>query len=123
MEIIQKNCVGGDNITNLMPGKDILTDLYDIFMVPSGEKLFIFPEKMIPDLILPNIKMPGNGYEVIKRLKADEKTRTNPGPVIFRGELNYESKNQTNGNYYRHDDGGGFGHLNYLVDPGQRPTG
>jgi putative two-component system response regulator len=83
MNTIRKKIVlVDDNITNLMLGKDILTDLYDIFTVPSGEKLFIFLERMKPDLILLDIEMPGmNGYEVIKRLKAHAGTAEIP--VIF----------------------------------------
>ncbi|MDR3138672.1 MAG: response regulator [Treponema sp.] len=71
-----------DNITNLTVGKNILINYYDIFTVPSGEKLFVLLEKIAPDLILLDIEMPSmNGYEVIKRLKAAEKTADIP--VIF----------------------------------------
>jgi putative two-component system response regulator len=71
-----------DNITNLMLGKNILTEKYDIFTVPSGEKLFLLLGKIKPDLILLDIEMPEmNGYEVIKKLKADPEAA--PIPVIF----------------------------------------
>jgi putative two-component system response regulator len=71
-----------DNITNLTVGKNILINNYDIFTVPSGEKLFILLERIAPDLILLDIEMPGmNGYEVIKRLKASKSTADIP--VIF----------------------------------------
>jgi putative two-component system response regulator len=71
-----------DNITTLTLGSFTLTAKYDIFTVPSGEKLFKLLEKVIPDLILLDIDMPEmDGYEVIKRLKADPHTAGIP--VIF----------------------------------------
>jgi putative two-component system response regulator len=71
-----------DNLANLAAGKIILKDHYDIFPIPSGNKLFEMLEKVMPDLILLDIEMPGtNGYEAIKKLKAEEKTADIP--VIF----------------------------------------
>jgi putative two-component system response regulator len=71
-----------DNITTLTLGSFTLTAKYDIFTVPSGEKLFKLLEKVIPDLILLDINMPGmDGYEVIKRLKTSPHTADIP--VIF----------------------------------------
>jgi putative two-component system response regulator len=71
-----------DNITNLMLGKSILIEKYDIITVPSGEKLFVLLEKIKPNLILLDIEMPEmNGFEVIKKLKSGPKTRDIP--VIF----------------------------------------
>jgi putative two-component system response regulator len=71
-----------DNITNLTLGKNILTEKYDIFTVPSGEKLFFLLEKVNPNLILLDIEMPEmNGYEVMKLLKVNQKTADIP--VIF----------------------------------------
>jgi len=71
-----------DNITILTMGNFILNGKYNIFTVPSGEKLFRLLEKVLPDLILLDIEMPEmNGYEVIKRLKAER--RTAGIPVIF----------------------------------------
>ncbi|MDR2940217.1 MAG: HD domain-containing protein, partial [Clostridiales bacterium] len=71
-----------DNIINLTTAKNALTDNYDIYTVPSGEKLFKVLEKTRPDLILLDIDMPVmNGYEVIRLLK--NKKDTANIPVIF----------------------------------------
>jgi putative two-component system response regulator len=71
-----------DNITNLTVGKNTLIDKYDVFTIPSGEKLFKMLEKVIPEMILLDVEMPEmNGYEVIKILKKHEKTAHIP--VIF----------------------------------------
>jgi putative two-component system response regulator len=71
-----------DNITTLTLGSFTLTEKYDVFTIPSGEKLFKLLEKVKPNLILLDIDMPEmDGYEVIKRLKANPKTADIP--VIF----------------------------------------
>jgi len=71
-----------DDITNLGVAKSNLSDRYFLFTAPSGETLFKILEKVTPSLILLDIEMPVmNGYEVIKLLKADEKTASIP--VIF----------------------------------------
>ena len=55
---------------------------YDVFTVPSAEKLFQLLEKTMPDIILLDVMMPGmSGYEAIKVLKAEP--RTIDIPVIF----------------------------------------
>ena len=59
-----------DNITNLNSGKAALEQKYTVITIPSGEKLFVAIEKVIPDLILLDIDMPGmSGYDAIKVLK------------------------------------------------------
>ncbi|MDR2532101.1 MAG: response regulator [Oscillospiraceae bacterium] len=71
-----------DDMTNLVVAKNNLTAKYDVFTVPSGEKLFSLLEKVTPDLILLDVNMPiMNGYEVITVLKKNEKTANIP--VIF----------------------------------------
>ncbi|AEF80297.1 HD domain-containing phosphohydrolase [Leadbettera azotonutricia] len=71
-----------DNMASLTMGKNILKDKYNVFPIPSGEKLFEVLQKVTPDLILLDIAMPDmDGYEVIKKLKADRKTQDIP--VVF----------------------------------------
>jgi putative two-component system response regulator len=71
-----------DNMSNLTAGKIMLKDHFDVFSIVSGNRLFEILEKITPDLILLDIEMPGmNGYEAIKKLKAEQKTRDIP--VIF----------------------------------------
>jgi putative two-component system response regulator len=71
-----------DNPVNLKMARNILMDVYNIFTVPSAEKMFQFLEKVVPDLILLDILMPETtGYEAIKKLKSE--ARTCGIPVIF----------------------------------------
>ncbi len=71
-----------DNVVNLAIGKNALIEKYQVFTMPSGEKLLKFMEKMLPDLILLDIEMPDmNGYEILKTLKSREETADIP--VIF----------------------------------------
>ena len=76
-----------DNITNLKIGRGLLADKYNVFTLPSGEKLFQMLEKVRPDLILLDVEMPEmDGFEVIRRLKASESTAAIP--VIFLTAVN-----------------------------------
>ncbi|MDR0562142.1 MAG: response regulator [Spirochaetaceae bacterium] len=71
-----------DDITNLTVGKNALIEKYDVFTIPSGEKLFKMLDKVIPDMILLDVDMPGmNGYDVISALKKRENAANIP--VIF----------------------------------------
>jgi putative two-component system response regulator len=71
-----------DNATNLTIGKNALIGKYNVFTIPSGEKLLKMLEKIIPDLILLDVEMPEmNGYEAIKIIKSDN--RTSNIPIIF----------------------------------------
>ena len=61
---------------------ETLGDDYDISVAMDGESALDYLSEALPDLILLDIMMPGlNGYEVIARLKAHERTRE--VPVIF----------------------------------------
>jgi putative two-component system response regulator len=71
-----------DNLANLNIGKSMLKDRYEVYALPSAERLFTFLEAVTPDLILLDIKMPDmNGFDVIRILKTD--TRYSAVPVIF----------------------------------------
>jgi putative two-component system response regulator len=69
-------------MSNLTAGKTMLKNYYDVFSIPSGGKLFEMLEKVTPDLVLLDIEMPVmNGYEALKKLKAEKKTHNIP--VVF----------------------------------------
>ena len=71
-----------DNLASLTMGRNMLKTFYEVYPAPSAEKLFEILDNVIPDLILMDIEMPGiNGYEAIKRLKADHRFANIP--VIF----------------------------------------
>ena len=71
-----------DNMANLKIGKNMLKDVYEVYALPSADKLFACLERVIPDLILLDIEMPTmSGYEVIKILKANERCANIP--VVF----------------------------------------
>ena len=76
-----------DNIINLTMGRNVLSDQYDVFTIPSGEKFFALLERITPDLILLDVEMPDmNGYTVLSRLK--KMKGREEIPVIFITEKN-----------------------------------
>ena len=71
-----------DAKANLTMGRNLLKTFYEIYPAPSARRLFEILENVIPDLILLDIEMPEmDGYEAIKKLKADP--RFADIPVIF----------------------------------------
>jgi len=71
-----------DDITNLTVARNNLAGTYKVLTAPSGHKLFLLLEKVIPALILLDIEMPEmDGYEVMEKLKENRKTADIP--VIF----------------------------------------
>jgi putative two-component system response regulator len=71
-----------DNPVNLMIARNTLMTKYDVFTVPSAEKLFHFLEHTLPDLIVLDVLMPGiSGYKAIETLKQNKETSNIP--IIF----------------------------------------
>jgi len=71
-----------DDPVILKIGRHFLSEAYEVFPLPSAEKLFEALEKVTPDLILLDIVMPEiDGVEALTRLKAD--ARFASIPVIF----------------------------------------
>jgi putative two-component system response regulator len=71
-----------DNPVNLKMARNTLMEIYDVFTVPSAEKMFLFLEKTLPDMILLDVLMPEiNGYEAMRMLAGKE--RVKHIPVIF----------------------------------------
>ena len=71
-----------DNTANLQSAKNVLSEVCDVFTVPSAEKMFELLKRHTPILILLDINMPNmNGYEALQRLKSD--TATSDISVIF----------------------------------------
>jgi putative two-component system response regulator len=73
-----------DNPVILKSARNVLMKDYDVFTVPSGEKLFQLLDRLPtpPDLILLDVMMPTqSGYDVIKALKLTP--GTSDIPVMF----------------------------------------
>ncbi|MDR2199060.1 MAG: response regulator [Deltaproteobacteria bacterium] len=77
-----KVMVVDDSVTNLRVAKNVLSDMVDVYTIPSATRMFELLEGIDPALILLDIKMPEiTGTEAIKRLKSTEKHKDIP--VIF----------------------------------------
>jgi len=89
-DIRKKAILVDDNPINLKLARNALMDKYDVFTVPSAEKLFEILEKTLVDIILLDVMMPVmSGHDAIKVLKNNP--RTADIPVIF-----LTSKSDTN---------------------------
>jgi putative two-component system response regulator len=82
MEERKKIILVDDTPVILKIARNTLMSKYDVFTIPSAEKMFQLLEKTLPDMIILDVMMPGmNGYEVIERLKTTPATEHIP--VIF----------------------------------------
>lgn len=71
-----------DDKVSLKMGNAVLEAAYDVFTADSAYRMFMLLDRITPDLILLDIRMPDmNGYDTIRRLKEEEKTKNIP--VIF----------------------------------------
>lgn len=72
-----------DTTANLQLLTNLLTEHgYRVHPASDGELALEFVQSILPDLVLLDIRMPGmDGYEVCRRLKDDERTRSIP--IIF----------------------------------------
>jgi PAS domain S-box-containing protein len=85
-----KILVVDDNTANLQLLTNLLTSQgYAVYPASDGELALEFVRSTLPELILLDIRMPGiDGFEVCRRLKADERTRSIP--IIFISALEDE---------------------------------
>lgn len=71
-----------DTVINLKYASEVLDESYKVIPAKSGLKALELLDKIVPDLILLDIEMPElDGYETLKRIKANPKTAA--VPVIF----------------------------------------
>lgn len=100
-----------DNITNLQVAKQALADDFNVFPVTSGEKALLLLDKVKPDMMLLDIKMPGlSGFDVLKLMKNNIETRNIP--VIFLTSI------KNNGNEL---EGLELGAVDYITKPFSKP--
>jgi putative two-component system response regulator len=84
-----------DSTANLLVGKRILSEKFDVETLMSAEAMFVYLETTLPDLILLDVLMPEmSGYEAIVLLKGSQRTRDIP--VIFLTSLT-DSENEIEG--------------------------
>jgi putative two-component system response regulator len=96
-----------DDMTILAIAKKMIEAQFEVFTMPSGQKLFQVLEKITPALIFLDVEMPDmNGFDVIKKLKASEKTVNIP-VVFLTGTLDEE----------RETEGRSLGAVDFLVKP------
>ena len=71
-----------DNNASLTACKKILRPEYEVYPLPSAEKMFEMLKNIMPDLILLDVDMPEmNGYEAAGRLKKNDDYKEIP--IIF----------------------------------------
>jgi len=83
------------NILNLRMGMDALKGEFQVFTALTGEKLFSFLDKFIPDLILLDVELSGmDGFEIFELIKANPETAQIP---VFLSSSNVSIENEKRG--------------------------
>ena len=96
-----------DTESNIDIAVEALGEQYEISVALDGESALEIVEEEVPDLIFLDIMMPDmDGYEVCKRLRAAEKTRSIP--VVFLSAITGEEEKQK---------GFDLGAVDYLTKP------
>ena len=84
-----------DNASNLTVGEEALNSQYRVIALSSASQMFKILKKIIPDLILLDVKMPEmDGFEAMRKLKSN--SMYSQIPVIFLSGLN-DSVNEAYG--------------------------
>lgn len=97
-----------DNVANLNIARMALEEMYDVVLIPSGEKALSLMGKVVPDLILLDVEMPGlTGFDVIKQLK-ESPNPISEIPVIF-----VTAKDDNNSEF----EGLNLGAVDYITKP------
>ena len=79
---MKKVFIVDDNNASLTACKKILRPFYEVYPLPSAEKMFDMLGNVIPDLVLLDVDMPDmNGYEAAGRLKKNDAYKEIP--IIF----------------------------------------
>jgi putative two-component system response regulator len=79
-----------DSTSNLAIAEEALAGYFNVMTFSSAEKMLPVLQKIIPDLILLDIEMPGmNGFEVMRQLK--ESDSWSSIPVVFLTAMNDEA--------------------------------
>ena len=109
---MKKILVVDDNSVSLSLAKSMLSDLYSVSAVLSGDQALIFLEKKECDLILLDLNMPDmSGYETFRAIKGNESTRDIP--VIF---ITADSDPETERKCFE------MGAFDFIVKPFQKAT-
>ena len=67
---------------------------YEVTATTDGEEAYETAQRILPDLILLDVRMPGmNGYDACKKIKANDKTQHIP--VVFLSAKGQEAEVQT----------------------------
>ena len=67
---------------------------YEVTATTDGEEAYKTAQRILPDLILLDVRMPGmNGYDACKKIKANDKTQHIP--VVFLSAKGQEAEVQT----------------------------